>query len=173
MSTLGGVGAGDCFVSLRRKCLPRQASRFYKLADLVPPPFHCSSAVDRQTLKRGFFRSYRLTMEKNLLAVVVTIAFSLLGVVGDYFLKLASANENSLKTTSFYIGFVLYASTAFGWVFVMKHLKLATIGVVYSVSMILLLTAVGVVFFRESLNYYEIAGLILAIASLILLVRFA
>jgi small multidrug resistance pump len=112
-------------------------------------------------------------MEKNLLAVVVTIAFSLLGVVGDYFLKLASQNEDSLKTINFYIGFVLYASTAFGWVFVMKHLKLATIGVVYSVSMVLLLTAIGVVFFQESLNYYEIAGLVMAIASLILLVRFA
>jgi multidrug transporter EmrE-like cation transporter len=55
----------------------------------------------------------------------------------------------------------------------MKHLKLATIGVVYSVSMILLLTALGVVIFRESLSYCEIAGLVLAIASLILLVRFA
>ena len=41
----------------------------------------------------------------------------------------------------------------------MKHLKLATIDVVYSVSMVLLLTAIGVVSFRESLNYYEIAGL--------------
>src|SRR5256712_3227954 len=112
-------------------------------------------------------------MEKNLLAVAVTIAFSLLGVVGDYFLKLASANENSLKTISFYIGFVLYASTAFGWVFVMKHLKLATIGVVYSISMVLLLTAIGVVLFGESLNYYELAGIILAVASLVLLMRFA
>ena len=112
-------------------------------------------------------------MDKNSFAVVVTIGFSLLGVLGDYFLKLASANENSLKTPWFYIGFAVYASTAFGWVFVMKHLKLATIGVVYSVSMVLLLTAIGVVFFQESLNYYEIAGLVMAIASLILLVRFA
>jgi multidrug transporter EmrE-like cation transporter len=110
-------------------------------------------------------------MEKNALAVVITIAFSLLGVLGDSFLKLASAHEHSLKTIWFYIGFVVYASTAFGWV--MKHLKLATISVVYSVSMVLLLTAIGVVFFRESLNYYEIAGLVMAIASLILLVRFA
>jgi multidrug transporter EmrE-like cation transporter len=55
----------------------------------------------------------------------------------------------------------------------MKHLKLATISVVYSVTMVLLLTAVGVVFFRESLSYYEIAGLVLGIASLVLLVRFA
>src|SRR5215471_9839558 len=112
-------------------------------------------------------------MEKTLLAVVVTIAFSLLGVVGDYFLKLASANENVLKTLSFYLGFGLYASTAFGWVFVMKHLKLATISVVYSVSMVLLLTGIGVAFFRETLSYYEIAGLLMAIGSLVLLMRFA
>jgi multidrug transporter EmrE-like cation transporter len=39
--------------------------------------------------------------------------------------------------------------------------------------MIVLLTAIGVVVFRETLNYYEIAGLLLAVASLILLVRFA
>ena len=102
-------------------------------------------------------------MERNLLAVAVTIAFSLLGVVGDYFLKLASGSDNPLKTTSFYVGFVLYASTAFGWVFVMKHLKLATIAVVYSVSMVLLLTAIGVLFFRESLSAYEVAGLVMAI----------
>lgn len=112
-------------------------------------------------------------MNKPSFAVVVTIMFSLLGVLGDYFLKLASASDNSFKTISFYIGFVVYASTAFGWVFVMKHLKLATISVVYSVSMVLLLTAIGTVFFRESLNYYEIVGLVMAIASLILLVRFA
>src|SRR5215813_4585031 len=100
-------------------------------------------------------------MEKNLLAVAVTVGFSLMGVLGDYFLKLASASESSLKTTSFYVGFVVYASTAFGWVFVMKHLKLATIAVVYSVSMVLLLTVVGLVFFRESLSPYEIAGLVM------------
>ena len=73
----------------------------------------------------------------------------------------------------FYIGFALYASTAFGWVFVMKYLKLATISVLYSVSMVLLLTAVGVMFFRESLNYSELAGIALAVASLVLLMRFA
>jgi small multidrug resistance pump len=45
--------------------------------------------------------------------------------------------------------------------------------VVYSVSMVVLLTAIGVVCFREALNAYEIIGLVMAIASLILLVRFA
>jgi drug/metabolite transporter (DMT)-like permease len=92
-------------------------------------------------------------MDSKTLAVIVTIAFSVVGVLGDYFLKLASAKEDSLKTPWFYIGFALYAATAFGWVFVMKHLKLATISVLYSVSMVVLLTTVGVVVFRESLNY--------------------
>ena len=106
-------------------------------------------------------------------AVAVTIAFSVIGVVGDYFLKLASTREQPLRTGWFYLGFVLYASTAFGWVFVMKFLKLATISVLYSVSMVLLLTAIGVLLFRESLNSFEVAGMILAMASLVLLTRFA
>jgi small multidrug resistance pump len=110
-------------------------------------------------------------MNSTTLAVLVTFAFSVLGVIGDYFLKLASEKQHSLKTAEFYIGFVLYASTAFGWVFVMKHLKLASIGVVYCVSMVLLLTAIGVIAFKESLSGYEIAGIVLAIASLVLLVN--
>ena len=104
--------------------------------------------------------------------MLVTIAFSVIGVLGDYFLKLASGREQPLRTSWFYLGFALYASTAFGWVFVMKHLKLATVGVVYSISMVLLLTAVGVAVFKESLNGYEIAGLVMAVASLLLLTRF-
>ena len=112
-------------------------------------------------------------MDKTWLAVIVTMIFSVVGVVGDYFLKLASNNANPIKSGWFYLGFALYASTAFGWVFVMKHLKLATIGVLYSVFLIVLLTAIGFVFFKEALNYYEIIGIVLAIASLVLLARFA
>ncbi len=110
---------------------------------------------------------------KNNLPLLVTVGFSIVGVVGDYLLKLASEQKNPLRSGWFYVGFAVYASTAFGWVYVMRHLKLATIGVVYSVSMILLLTGIGAIAFRESLNAYEIAGLVLALASLILLMRFA
>jgi hypothetical protein len=63
--------------------------------------------------------------------------------LGDYFLKLASTKENALATIWSYIGFAVYPSTAFGWAFVMKHLKVATI---------------SVVFFRESLSYYEVVA---------------
>jgi multidrug transporter EmrE-like cation transporter len=55
----------------------------------------------------------------------------------------------------------------------MKHLKLATISVLYSVSLVLLPTAIGVVLSHESLNYFEMIGIVLAVVSLVLLMRFA
>jgi len=112
-------------------------------------------------------------MQGKTLAVLVTIAFSLVGVLGDYFLKIASTREDALRHPAFYVGFLVYASTAFGWLFVMRHLKLGTIGALYSVTMILLLTLVGVVFFGERPSWPELTGLLLAIASFVLLVRFA
>jgi small multidrug resistance pump len=110
---------------------------------------------------------------KHPLALAVTVAFSVVGVLGDYLLKLASSRPDPLRSGWFYVGFAVYASTAFGWVYVMRHLKLATIGVVYSVSMILLLTAIGALAFREALNAYEVAGILMAVGSLVLLMRFA
>jgi hypothetical protein len=46
-------------------------------------------------------------------------------------------------------------------------------GLAVILPMVLLLTAVGVVSFEESLNYYELAGIVLAVAPLVLLMRFA
>jgi small multidrug resistance pump len=113
------------------------------------------------------------TMNKTHLALLLTLGFSVLGVVGDYLLKVASLSERPLRTTAFYVGFVVYGSTALGWLFAMRHLKLATISTLYSICIILLLTSLGVVVFHEKLNAMEIVGIVLALASLILLVRFA
>lgn len=111
-------------------------------------------------------------MDKTTLAILVTAVMSCVGIMGDYFLKLASQEGRPLATRSFLIGLVVYSTTAFAWVYVMRHLKLATIGVIYSICMILLLTLMGVIFFDESLNRYEIAGVALAVASIVLLSRF-
>ncbi len=111
-------------------------------------------------------------MTQRTWAVLVAVAMSCFGIVGDYFLKRASGAERPLVTRWFLVGLALYASTAFAWVFVMRHLKLATIGVIYSVCMILLLTGMGVLFFEETLSWYEVAGIVLAIASILLLTRF-
>ncbi len=111
-------------------------------------------------------------MDRTTQAALVAALMSAVGIVGDYFLKRASGNPRPLASSAFVVGLVLYASTAFAWVYVMRHLKLATIGVIYSVCMILMLTGMGVLFFNESLNRYEVIGILLAIASVVLLARF-
>jgi small multidrug resistance pump len=86
------------------------------------------------------------------------------GIVGNYLLKRASEQDNPLASPAFLVGLMLYASTAFAWLYVMRHLKLATLGIVYSVLMVLLLAGLGVVFFGESLSCLELAGIALATA---------
>lgn len=108
-----------------------------------------------------------MSIEK--IAVLVTILLSAVGVLADYFLKLASDQAQSIQTRNFVLGFVIYSSTAFGWVFVMKHIKLASIGVVYSVSTALLLTALGVLVFKEALKWQEYVGVAMAVGSILLL----
>jgi len=107
------------------------------------------------------------------LALFATAGLSILAVIGDYFLKRASADGAPFRTTWFLVGFVIYASTAFGSVFVFRHLKLATSGGVYAVCLVLALTIVGLVGFRETLRASEILGIAMAICSLVLLTRFA
>ncbi len=111
-------------------------------------------------------------MNPTTTALLVAVAMSCFGILGDYFLKRASATEVPLLSSWFLVGVLLYASTAFAWVYLMRYLKLATIGVVYSVCMIVLLAGMGVVFFDETLNRYEVAGIGLAIVSIFLLSRF-
>ena len=98
---------------------------------------------------------------------------SAVGALADYFLKLASGEEQIVRNKWFVIAFVIYSSTIFGWVFVIKSMKLASVGVVYSICMVLFLTFLGVVFFKERLSFMEVIGIGLALASLILLTRFA
>jgi drug/metabolite transporter (DMT)-like permease len=110
-------------------------------------------------------------MSKASAAVVLAVVMSGVGIAGDYFLKRASERDMPLTTGAFLVGLALYGSTAFAWVFVMRYLKLATIGVIYSISMVLLLAGMGVLFFGESLSRTELAGIALAIAALVLLAR--
>lgn len=106
-------------------------------------------------------------------AVLTTAGLSILAVIADYFLKRASGAGMPYRTSAFLIGFVIYASTAFGTVFVFRHLKLATSGAIYAVCLVLALTVVGLVGFRETLRPAELLGIGMAVGALILLGRFA
>lgn len=104
--------------------------------------------------------------------IAVAIALSAIGVFADYQLKRASLASATFNPWLLF-GTLTYASTAIGWMYVFRHLTFAQVGVVYCTSTILLLVAAGTLFFQESLKPLEIIGVALALASIVLLNRFA
>jgi small multidrug resistance pump len=130
----------------------------------------CKACCDSTTLLHPDWSLH--CVETKTLAILVAATMSAVGILGDYFLKRASEAPQPLVTRSFVLGFVLYASTAVAWTFVMRHLTLATIGVIYAMCMILFLALMGVVVFNEPLHRSEIVGIVLALAALVLLARF-
>jgi small multidrug resistance pump len=112
-------------------------------------------------------------MQPVTVAIWATIALCAVTVVGDYLLKQASAEPAPITSWRFLFGFIVYSSTAFGWVYVIRHLRFATLGAVYAVASVLLLTLVGVLFLGESLKWQEVVGIGMAVTSILLLARFA
>jgi small multidrug resistance pump len=111
-------------------------------------------------------------VEKKWIAILVVLLLSLLGVVGDCCLKLAATKGlHPLKSKWFVLGLLIFAGSAFGWVYAMKTIKLSTIGFFYSLGTVFFLVLSGVAFFGESLRPSEIIGFGLAIASFFLLAR--
>lgn len=121
--------------------------------------------------------SRQVVTDLNITAVIMNPVFvvallAVAGVIGDYFIKLAGHGPRSMDLKWFIVGLVIYASTAFGWFWVMKHIKLSSLGVIYSLTTVLLLVGIGVIVFHEKMNVYEIIGTIGAICSVLLLSRF-
>src|SRR5579862_5037923 len=97
-------------------------------------------------------------MSQSTTAILATIGICIISATADYSLKRASQLEYPVSSPWFYIGLAVYASTAFGWVYVMRHLQFATLGVVYAATMVILLTAIGVFILHESLRWQEGLG---------------
>lgn len=112
-------------------------------------------------------------MITKLAPILIVLALSAAGVFGDFLIKLASENTKPFLTKWFVLGAVVYAITAFGWTVAFKHLKVGTLGAFYALFTVLLLVALGVFYFNEKLNHYELTGIVLAIISIILLSRFS
>ena len=107
----------------------------------------------------------------TLIPIVVVILLAGVGTLGDYFIKLSGTGSKYIMYQPFFIGMIIYALTAFGWFYVMKHIKLGSLGIFYSLTTVILLVIIGAMFFKEQLNTYDIVGVILGIISIILLAR--
>ena len=112
-------------------------------------------------------------MSAMLIAFLMAIGLSIITVLADSLIKSSSMQSSSSWVYLLIMGAIIYGLTALGWFFVMKKMKLSTVGVVYGVSCVVLLTLVSVFYFKEKINVMEIVGVALAIASLVILARFA
>jgi small multidrug resistance pump len=129
-------------------------------------PSTAGPAVAHLTL---FGENEHFRMKSSPVAVLVTILLALAVPVSDYFLKVASSSKTPFLNWNFVLGLLITFFCTFGWVLVMPHLKLAYIGVIYSLTVVLSLCLVGAVFFDEQLKPAEWVGVGLAIASMVLL----
>lgn len=105
--------------------------------------------------------------------ILITLGISVFCIVGDYFLKRASTLPHPFSRFEFAVGTAIFAATSVGWVLVLPHMKLGIIGTVYGVSTVLFMALLGYVSFGESLYWFECVGILLGVASIILLARLA
>ncbi|HLC52129.1 MAG TPA: transporter [Candidatus Nanoarchaeia archaeon] len=112
-------------------------------------------------------------MNTILVAFLIGIGLSLITVLADSLIKHASLQNAFSGWQILILGAIIYGLTAFGWFFIMRKIKLSTLGVLYSVSMVVFLTLVSVFYFKEKISTLEIVGISMAIVSLVILFRFA
>lgn len=106
------------------------------------------------------------------IALLIAIFLSLITALSDFFIKKASL-ENNIWNKWLFLGAIIYGLTAIGWVFVMKSIKLSTLGVIYGISCIIILTFMGVFIFHEKISTIEIIAILLGVLSITILYKFS
>ena len=102
-------------------------------------------------------------------SALILIVIVVITVLGDYFVKAASQQLGGLATRTFVLGALLYGLPAVGWFYLMQMHSLAAIGVFYSAVTLVLLAGMGTIVFKEAFGLREVAGLSLALASLVVM----
>ena len=102
-------------------------------------------------------------------SVGILIVITVLTLLGDYCIKLASSRSDGLRSLTFVAGVIFYGLPAIGWYFLMQLHSLAAIGVFYSAATILLLAGLGYFVFDERLDLREMVGLAFAIGAIVLM----
>jgi len=101
--------------------------------------------------------------------IVLTAA----NVLGDFLIKEATLKPGFSGAYLVISGGVVWLLSAFGWFYVLRHMELSNSNGIFAVLTIIFVLAGSYFYFHEKVSFGEIAGFILAIASIYLLVRFA
>lgn len=109
------------------------------------------------------------------LAFGYTFAFftALIVIIGDFAIKMAADAGHSISSGYVAAGVLLYAFSALLWFYAMQHVTLVQAGVAYSMLTLVALALVGAVWFGETLQFREYAGLSCALLAMVLMSRVA
>ena len=98
----------------------------------------------------------------------LVVAIVLTGI-GDYLIKIASQDPSGMTSWQFFAGAICYGGPTVCWFFLMKELSLAEIGAFYTSATVLILAFLGYAIFGEPFGKRELAGVTLAIASVVVM----
>lgn len=111
-------------------------------------------------------------MNERLKWLLIVLSLELISVMGDYFIKKASLQAGWSGWRQLLVGGFIYGATAIGWFYVMRTFKLFTIGLIHSLLAIALSMLLSQLFFEEKMTSRDIVGILLGLASIILLIRY-
>ena len=101
-------------------------------------------------------------------AFIVVLIIVLMNTAGDYFLKVGSSQANPYIALATFSGVVMYASSAFGWIYVMQRVNLTVVGIIYSSSTIIILTLMSLYVFKEEVSLRQLLAVGLALGAVAL-----
>ena len=95
---------------------------------------------------------------------------ALVVILGDYAIKIA-ADRAALVSFPMYAGILLYAISAGLWFHAMRHVSLGQAAVAYSMLTLIALFILGALVFGEPVGRRELAGMVCALAAMVLMSR--
>lgn len=109
----------------------------------------------------------------NFYVFIIAIMLALITAGGDFLVKKGALHGGLSGNWWLIAGALVYALTAFGWYYILKHIKLSSSVVIYSLSLLIIVVLISVFYFKERISPAEYLGIALAMASIVILYRFA
>ncbi len=111
-------------------------------------------------------------MNERIKWFLLIVMLEVISIFADYLIKRASLQAGWLGWRPLLAGGFIYGLTAIGWFYAMRTFKLFTINLFHSFLVIAASVLMSQFIFGEKLTNREVVGIVLGIASIVLLIRF-
>ena len=107
-------------------------------------------------------------MSTKILFWIFTLCGAGLEIAGDVFFKKWTIEHKPLLL---WIGFAVYVISAFFWAYSLKYETLSKAIFVFTILNLVIVTLIGIFFFKEHISLVSKIGILLAIISIVLIER--